>query len=190
MIAWDEWQPGLVDPDWRPLSSVYSTLPGLPPDCFPKIIARYEDPDSAEAFPGSISLERHDCLHILLGRGLLNQDEAFVIGFTMGAAREATRAHCVRFQHVASTLYPPPFQWSGLDLVAFRLAFDYAQTSLSVVRDLHRLQFEDRMEESIHALRHLAGMSVPTLKLLFGREKLLLGQTRASLRLPCEIEPF
>ncbi|MBV8753091.1 MAG: hypothetical protein JO328_09540 [Hyphomicrobiales bacterium] len=187
-VAWDEWQPRLFDSDLRPLISVYSTLPGLPLDCFPNIIWRYEDPDSRDAFPGSISLERHDCLHIILGRGLLNQDEAFVIGFTMGAARNATFAHCLEFQHVASTLYTPPFQWSDSDLSAFRLAFHYAQTSSSVVRDLHLIPFELRMTESIHALRRLGGISVPDLKMLFECEKLLVTQSKASLRLPREIE--
>src|SRR5262245_56769531 len=38
-----------------------------------------------DSFHGATSLDTHDCIHILLGRGLLPKDEAFVIGFSMGS---------------------------------------------------------------------------------------------------------
>lgn len=43
-----------------------------------------ENPDSPLPFAGKIDLYRHDCLHLLLERGLSVEDEAFVVGFTMG----------------------------------------------------------------------------------------------------------
>jgi hypothetical protein len=36
-------------------------------------------------FHGAVNIEAHDRIHILLGRGLLTEDEAFIIGFTMGS---------------------------------------------------------------------------------------------------------
>jgi hypothetical protein len=48
-------------------------------------------------------LEGHDCMHVILGRGLLNQDEAFVIGFTMGSARKITEQHATEYLRIGST---------------------------------------------------------------------------------------
>ena len=46
----------------------------------PFIIRLFENP-KYNLFPGSVTLEAHDIIHVLLGRGLLPKDEAFVILF-------------------------------------------------------------------------------------------------------------
>ena len=54
----------------------------------PLIIRLVENPKhrTSRLFSGAVSLFTHDCIHVLLGRGLLPKDEAFVIGFTMGSS--------------------------------------------------------------------------------------------------------
>ncbi len=47
------------------------------------IVKTFENPKSPIALPGKISLHNHDCIHIILGKGITPEDEAFVIGFTM-----------------------------------------------------------------------------------------------------------
>ena len=46
-----------------------------------------------EIFSGATNLRTHDYLHILLGRGLLPKDEAFVLGFTMGSTNRVGAVH-------------------------------------------------------------------------------------------------
>ena len=55
----------------------------------PLIIKLVENPKyDIGLFPGNISLYNHDCIHLLLGRGLRVKDEVFVIGFTMGRTKK------------------------------------------------------------------------------------------------------
>ncbi|MBL4559174.1 MAG: hypothetical protein JKP98_25385 [Rhodobacteraceae bacterium] len=79
LLNWDEWNPGL-DTDAMTLGAVLATMPAAAAEDVPAIIRKYENPDSPDALPGAIALDRHDCLHVLLGRGLHVQDEAFIIG--------------------------------------------------------------------------------------------------------------
>lgn len=50
---------------------------------------RYDIP-GIEVFHGAVDVATHDSIHIILGRGLLPKDEAFVIGFTMGSTNKVT----------------------------------------------------------------------------------------------------
>ncbi|MDE0009008.1 MAG: hypothetical protein OXS50_12090, partial [Gammaproteobacteria bacterium] len=59
---------------------------GFPQDAIPLIVQLVENPKydlpGVELFDGAADLDTHDNIHILLGRGLLPKDEAFVLGFT------------------------------------------------------------------------------------------------------------
>ena len=58
----------------------------------PFIIKLVENPKyDIGLFAGNVSLYNHDCIHLLLGRGLRVKDEAFVIGFTMGSTKKIVR---------------------------------------------------------------------------------------------------
>jgi hypothetical protein len=49
-----------------------------------------ENPASPISLPGSINLHGHDCLHLLLNRGVSGHDEAFVVGFTKNSITNFT----------------------------------------------------------------------------------------------------
>ena len=85
------WHPGIAN-DGLTLRQVYRTLPGSTAAEIDPLVRLFENPASPLAFRGAITLERHDCVHVLLGRGLLGQDEAFVLGFTMGAEKDVPPA--------------------------------------------------------------------------------------------------
>ena len=57
-------------------------------DSIPLIIKLVENPKyfTSRLFTGAVNLFTHDCIHIVLDRGLLVKDEAFVIGYTMGSS--------------------------------------------------------------------------------------------------------
>jgi hypothetical protein len=58
----------------------------------------FENPNSAIALPGAITLFNHECLHVLLDRGFSNNDEAFIIGFTIGNDKQTQWFHCLRYR--------------------------------------------------------------------------------------------
>ncbi len=60
-----------------------------------------------------------DVLHVLLGRGLQDQDEAFVLGFAMGTAKKVSWFQYHIFKQVVVRLYPEPYRIPAFLLPAF-----------------------------------------------------------------------
>ena len=73
-----------------------------------------ENPKSPISLTGAIDLYNHDIIHILLDRGMLNRDEAMVIGFTMGNSE--TTSSWVRwlFEFCARYLYPESYRFKSM----------------------------------------------------------------------------
>jgi hypothetical protein len=105
------WCPGL-DNAAHSLASVYHSMPKDAPGAIPWYVRLLENPKSPFALAGAIDLFGHDCIHAVLGRGLLPQDEAFVIGFTMGRAGACPRWHASLFRWCAEHLYAKPYRFS------------------------------------------------------------------------------
>ena len=59
-----------------------------------------------------MTLEQHDYIHILLGRGLTLMDEAFVIGFTMGSTDRVSTREQNLFSFINQVLYPKPYRFT------------------------------------------------------------------------------
>jgi hypothetical protein len=186
-IRWQDWQPGLYVDDTRSLRQVYDTLPGAQQDDIPEIVRLLENPASYCAFPGAIALDRHDCVHCILGRGLHSQDEAFVVGFTMGTASDAKEEHAIQFLHFSSMLYPPQYRFKPTDSAVFRLAFDYGFHNKAIARDIHLIPLERQMHRTIADLQRSLGIQVTELLMLYRCEKLLSRQSKASDRLPISL---
>jgi hypothetical protein len=178
---WREWNPGL-DNDELTLRAVFDTLPGAGPDEIDQMVRLLENPASPYALPGAVRLRHHDCIHILLGRGLLNQDEAFVIGYTMGTAKEHINEEQVQlFRLAAKLLYKPPYRMTDNDLIAFDLAF--ALGNKSSHRHIYKFDFDRAMELDIGDVRRELDIDVKALKATFREERLLLPGNKASERL-------
>ena len=109
-LDWYHWNPG-VDNDEQRLGDVLATLPAVPPTAIPWQIRLLENPSSRFALPGAINLADHDVVHIILGRGLKLQDEAFVIGYTMGNDKRAKEWHRRFFKLAAQRFYPKPYNF-------------------------------------------------------------------------------
>ncbi len=80
--AWADWNPGLENGQMT-LGEVYASLPTYEFDSYPWIVLLLESPKSPVALKGRCTLLRHDLIHVLIGRGLFVQDEAFVIGYAV-----------------------------------------------------------------------------------------------------------
>lgn len=180
LLRWNQWSPGL-DTDDMTMEEVMSTLPAAPPEAIPEEIKILENPESAWAFPGAISLERHDCVHILLGRGLLPEDEAFVIGFTMGTASDIQNWQYSMFRELAVHWYPKPYNFSPEDLYAFDLGFEKGKRSDAA--DLHLFPFEKFMEWEVGALRKQLGINKHQLRAAYRLEQMYRPDSPAARRL-------
>ena len=84
----------------------------------PFIIRLFENP-KYDVIPGAVTLANHDIIHVLLGRGLLPKDEAFVIGFTMGTTRQLTKIQKSIFKFVSRYLYPEGYRFGKEELKVF-----------------------------------------------------------------------
>ncbi|MGB0748338.1 MAG: hypothetical protein ACPGO3_06300 [Magnetospiraceae bacterium] len=180
-LRWSDWSPGL-ETDRMTLGAVLATLPGDEPQAIPDIIRKYENPASPDALPGAVTLARHDCIHAMLGRGLRLQDEAFVIGYTMGAASDITDDHLETFERVSVQEYPKPYTFTPDQLLAFRLGVG-AALDMSPKTDIHLFPIEDHQGDLLRDLRARFHIQVAELRAYFRREELLLPGTRSSQRL-------
>ncbi|MEL6170834.1 MAG: hypothetical protein AAFQ04_03070 [Pseudomonadota bacterium] len=182
-LQWDEWNPGL-DTDDQTLADVLATMPAASAEDVPEIIRRYENPESPEALPGAIALDRHDCIHVLLGRGLHVQDEAFVIGATMGAASEITEEHIDFFIKVSTQEYPKHWRFKEEHIFSFRLGVGFAVDNLNN-KDLHLIPMEKEpwQSKTVRQARRELGIVKEELRSYFRKAELLVPGTRATRRL-------
>jgi hypothetical protein len=179
---WGEWYPGLENSDLS-LGEVVSSLPGIPAGDVPEIVRHFENPESANALPGAVTLQQHDFIHVLLGRGLLDQDEAFVIGFTMGSCGSTlSREHEMRMEEAFSKAYPEPYRIVGTKLKAYRLGVQ-AGRELALV-DFSSFDFEAHADRPLAEVRASTLRSVAGLQDFYQREKQMIPDTLESARLP------
>jgi hypothetical protein len=178
---WKAWNPGLDNGD-KTLKQIYATLPGDKSDDMDLMVKLIENPKSPYAITGAISLQDHDCVHILLGRGLLPQDEAFVIGYTMGSAGERISDEEVKlFKMISSKLYPDIYRFRKSDLIAYDLGFACGQKAK---RPVYEFDFMKHVDLTLNELRALFGVDASRLKKIFAREKNRIPNTKESARLP------
>ena len=108
------------------LNQAYSQLDefGLEQDDVPLIIQLVENPKfdlpGIDIFHGATNLETHDYIHILLGRGVMIKDEAFVLGFTMGSSNRVTTTEERLFSFITKYVYPKDYRFTDEDLHIFK----------------------------------------------------------------------
>lgn len=177
---WTCWYPGL-ETDAMLVASVVDTLPGLLAEDVPAIIRAFENPDSPLRLPGACTLEQHDILHVLLGRGLVDQDEAFVLGFTARASAGFSHQDIQRYK-VAFSLYPEPYCIRGCDLLAFDLGVE-AAGAMPLNKDFV-IDVPVLSRQTVQAAREMLGIDKQILHDFYERERELIAGTPWSHRLP------
>lgn len=178
---WWEWFPGL-DNDHRTLREVLSELPAAPATAIPWIVRLFENPQGWLRLHGAVNLKNHDMIHVLLGRGLLDQDEAFVIGFTMGSTKAVSPLERWFFKFAVSRLYPEPYRISKKTLAAYDLGLEAGEEC--GVKNLHLVLREDMLDRPLGETRRELQIDTQRLRQFYARERAALPGTLASLRLP------
>jgi hypothetical protein len=94
---------------------------------------RYDLP-GFDVFHGATTLQTHDYIHMVLGRGLLPKDESFVIGFTMGTTDRVSTTEETLYAIFAKYLYPKDYRRTDDDLRVFRDAVKLGSSRLPIAR--------------------------------------------------------
>ncbi|MCG8315731.1 MAG: hypothetical protein MI976_21185 [Pseudomonadales bacterium] len=160
-------------------------LLGAPPDKIPLMVKLVENPKyripGVTLFHGAVELKQHDCIHALLGRGLLSKDEAFVIGFTMGSTNQVSTAEESMFCKIAKHLYPTIYRFNDEDIAIFKDAVRLA--SICKPKRLDNFEFEPWLNESLLDLRVAAGIDFNLIEAYYQLEKKRFPKDKASQRI-------
>ncbi len=132
-------------------------------------------------FHGAVDLAQHDCIHIVLGRGLLEMDEAFTIGFTMGSTNKVSTTEEHLFSLVSQFLYPKMYQFSENDIAVFRDAVRLGYISSCLPLD--EVDFSVYHDRHLSDVRQALGLEPDLLRAYFSIEKARYPDSMASQRL-------
>lgn len=174
------WNPGL-DNAYRSLRSIYQSMPGDLASAIPWYVRLLEHPSSPFALAGAVDLEGHDCIHILLGRGLLQQDEAFVLGFTMGRSGCCPSWQAALFRWCARHVYRGAYRFGRVDCEVYDFALAAARRLPGP--PVHGLDVRAWLERPVGELRATLGIEPEQLRSLYAAEAERWPHTEASARL-------
>ena len=106
----------------------------------PLIIKLIENPKyDIGLFAGYVDLFSHDTIHILVGRGLMLKDEAFVIGYTMGSSKKMRRWRRNLFYFCAKYFYPEGYNFTEEERFVF---YSGVMAGSRCASDLSKVQFK------------------------------------------------
>jgi len=168
----------------KKLKNVLSTLGPfkLQQSDVPLMIRLIENPDFnfLNLFPGRVSLSNHDCIHVILGRGLLPKDEAFVIGYTMGSTKKMTKFKKWLFLFFVKHLYPKTYSFTNEEVETYNYGL-IAGTKCPT--DLSKANFRWWGGWTIHDIRRKLGVDTNFLKIIYRLEKNKYLNSKESQRL-------
>ena len=107
-----------------------------------------ENPKSPFHLHGASTLHDHDHIHVLLRRGQANDDEAFVIGFTMGNDDRTKSWEAKLYKFISRWLYPKAEQFTKNQLKIFDSGFKYGQSKLNLYKRIGEFDW-DKMDKNI-----------------------------------------
>ena len=146
----------------------------LAPEEVPFLVRLVENPKLdvplVDVFHGATDLPTHDYLHLILGRGLLAKDEAFVIGFTMGATDQVGRGEEFLYGIFAKYLYPKQYRFTDDDMRVFKDAVRLGFISDCDPR-LCSTDFERFLDTPLESIRAAMGIETDLLRAYYAIEK-------------------
>lgn len=151
----------------------------------PLIVRLAENPDfhfsGLGFFKGRVTLQQHDFVHIILGRGLTLMDEAFVIGFTMGSTDRVSTQEANLFSWINHILYPKPYRFTPDGTQVFKDAVALAY--VSDCTPLETVDFTPMLDWPLRQVREEIGLETDLLRAYYGIEKRRYPKIAASQRL-------
>ena len=114
----------------------------------PWLIWLMENPKSPIHLHGASALNDHDYVHIILDKGQANDDEAFVIGFTMGNDDRTKSWEAKLFKFISRWLYPKAEQFTKNQLKIFDSGFKYGRSKLNLYQRIGEIDWS-KMDKNI-----------------------------------------
>ena len=136
---------------------------------------------SLKVFSGKMDLHQHDCIHILLGRGLLDMDEAFTAGFTMGSSKKVTESEHGLYAYIAQHIYPSVHKFTDQEIAIFKDAIKISY--ISNCSPLDKFNFDDWLDQPVGNIRDAVGIENELILAIYEVEKRKYPQSMASQRL-------
>ena len=134
-----------------------------------------------DIFHGAVDIRTHDCIHIILGRGLLPKDEAFVIGFTMGSTNKVTTLEENLYAMVSKYLYPKVYQFDAEAIHIFKDAVKLG--FISDCQPLDQIDYEKYLDWKLRDVRRDISLEEDLIRAYYGIEKRRYPHAKASQRL-------
>lgn len=151
----------------------------------PLLVQLVENPrfdlPGVEIFSGATDLRTHDGIHMLLGRGLLAKDEAFVLGFTMGSSNRVDAVEERLFSMIARYLYPGGYRFDDEDVAVYRDAVRLGH--ISDCRSLAQVDYARFIDRPLGEIRRELGIEEDLLRAYYAIEARRYPGSVASQRL-------
>jgi hypothetical protein len=132
-------------------------------------------------FRAGLDKHQHDCIHILLGRGLLALDQAFVLGFTLGSSKKGSVPEHKLHGEVGRHFYKNASLFSESESVVFKDGIKLAYLSFSAPLD--SFDFTPWHDQTLRQLREAIGLEPELIQAYFAVEKHRYPYELASQRL-------
>jgi len=120
-------------------------------------------------FHGAVDLHQHDFIHIALGRGLMEKDEAFTIGFTMGTTNKVSTTEERLYSIIAQYLYPKVYKFDKDDIEVFKNAVRLGY--ISGCAPLDEFDFTSCLDIPLRELRKKIGIEKDLILAYYKLEK-------------------
>ena len=134
-----------------------------------------------DIFHGAVDIRTHDYIHIVLGRGLLPKDEAFVIGFTMGSTNKVTTLEENLYALASKYLYPKVYQFDDTAIHIFKDAVKLG--FISDCQPLDQIDYDKYLDWKLRDVRQYIGLEGDLILAYYRIEKGRHPDSRASRRL-------
>lgn len=160
------------DIGWMKLGDAYQKFVKDQQTDIPLSIWLIENPNSPVSLPGSVDLRGHDCIHLLLNRGMSLFDEAFVIGYTMGNCANIGNHHISIYKLFSKICFPQAYQFNSFHLKAFDFGFLYGQKVTP--KNIHKVNFDHYSDQLVSDIRLQLGINLMEVHCLWTAERILL----------------
>ncbi len=157
-----------LDEDSQTLGDAFEAMQNiaLEQDAIPTIVQLVENPKfdlpGVDIFSGATNLETHDYIHILLGRGVMPKDEAFVLGFTMGSTNRVGHFEEKLYGLFTRFLYPKHYRFTEEDFQIYKDAVRLGY--ISDCTPLDKIDYPSLSHLTIKQARKEIGLEVNLLK--------------------------
>ena len=158
-----------------PLGTAFAQMQtiALAQDSIPLLVQLVENPKfdlpGIELFSGATDLHTHDYIHLLLGRGVLPKDEAFVLGFTMGSTNRVGNIEESLYGLFTRYLYPKHYRFSDDDFQVYKDAVRLGY--VSDCRSLADVNYTELTQLSLREAREQLGIETDLLRAYYAIEK-------------------